>query len=91
MTTTRADISRWFDEAATRNAEAVKGRDSYTHMIVVCDEFDWSDFPVFVGVSENVRDVEKSWNDKDLSHVMEIYDLSLDKETQLNEHRTFNR
>lgn len=39
MATTKADIAQWMEEGKTKGA---------THLIVVCDTFDWEDYPVFV-------------------------------------------
>lgn len=49
MAATRNDIAGWLREARAQGA---------THMIVVCDTFDWDDFPVFVMPDEDVREVE---------------------------------
>lgn len=82
MATTQADISKWFDDGVSRGI--------YSHMIVVCDEFDWEDFPVFVIRGEDPREFEKKYDEGDLTHTMEVYNLSMDKETQLNEYRARN-
>ena len=50
MAATRNDIKRWLAEARAQGA---------THMIVVCDTYDWEDFPVYVRPEEDVREVEK--------------------------------
>lgn len=41
--TTKATISDWYDQAIAAEA---------THMLVVCDQFDWSDYPVNVRVTD---------------------------------------
>ena len=48
--TTQSEIRKWLSER-TSNA---------THMLVVCDTFDWSDFPVFVYEGSNIRDAIKA-------------------------------
>jgi len=48
MGTGRQQISDWFDE----NKE-----EKNTHMIIVCDTFDWDDYPVGVKASEDVREI----------------------------------
>ena len=46
MTTRQADIRDWLKRAP----------DGATHMLVVCDMFDWSDYPVFVtGIRQGVQ------------------------------------
>ena len=77
MSTTRADLSRWFDAGVEQGA---------THMIVVCDTFDWSDYPVYVAKNENVREKAR----ENMQKVMEVYSLTKDKTAQLGEHRAFN-
>lgn len=81
MAATRADISRWFDEAPK----------TATHMIVVCDEFDYGDYPEYIkGDAAKARECVDELNAKDLTRVMEVYRLDLDKETQLNTRLVFN-
>lgn len=76
MAATREDIAQWFMEGQ---------RQSATHMIVVCDTYDWEDYPVYVLLQENVREkVAKQ------GRVMEIYSLSKSLDMQLNEHRAFH-
>jgi len=81
MPTTRDDIRGWFKEGRRKHA---------THMIVVCDTFDYDDYPVYVGKKEDVRAVYARYNGPNMQRVMEVYNLSLDMEKQLTEHRSFN-
>lgn len=71
--TTRAQISNWFD----RGVES-----GYSHMVIVCDTFDYEDFPVFTNHPEEEG---KGY----MQRVMEVYRLSDDKEEQLSEDRCF--
>ena len=59
-------------------------------MIVVCDTYDWEDYPVYVSRRENVREIYSDYNGKEMQRVMEVYSLKKDTESQLNEHRSFN-
>lgn len=79
--TTAEDILGWLNRAKKENA---------THMLVVCDTFDWDDYPVFVSDEENVRDVYEQYHGKDMQKVMEVYNLSLDIHRQLCEFRARN-
>lgn len=81
MAASREDIKKWFKEGKKRGA---------THMIVVCDTFDYEDYPVFVEKDQKVREVFEEYNDKNMQKVMEVYSLSRDIESQLNEHRAFH-
>ena len=59
-------------------------------MIVICDTYDYEDYPKFVKPGQNAREVAQANNGVNMQRVMEVYDLSMDKETQLNEHRAFH-
>ena len=81
MSTTPKIISEWFDRGIQKKA---------THMIIVCDTFDYDDYPVYVTQNENISDREKEYNGKEMQKVMEVYNLSMDKQIQLNQTRAFN-
>lgn len=81
MTTTREDIRNWLKERPSKDT---------THMIVVCDTFDWEDYPVYVSSRENVRGVYSKYNGNDMQKVMEVYSYRKNLESQLNEGRAFN-
>lgn len=68
------DISVWFDEGVEKGA---------THMIVVCDKFDYEDYPCFVMPNEDVRAKEEYYNKASMQRVMEVYDLRASKCEQL--------
>lgn len=80
MAATKSDIRFWLERAD-------KGA---THMIVVCDTYDHEDYPVYVETHQDVRKVEAEFNSKNMQRVMEVYNLKMDIETQLNQHRSFN-
>ena len=80
MAATKSLIQEWFENAPK---EA-------THMIIVCDTFDYDDYPVYVKECEDVRTKESEYRGKSMTQVMEVYNLKMDMETQLNEHRSFN-
>jgi len=75
MAASTSDIRRWFIEGK---------KDGATHMIVVCDSFDWSNYPVYVKAGENPREIASGYNGKDMQKVMEVYNLSMDMDKQLN-------
>lgn len=82
MSTSRDEIRSWLERAKNLGA---------THMIVVCDTFDWEDYPVNVMPGEDVRKREKECQ-RDMQKVMEVYSLTgkYSIEQQLNEGRAFN-
>jgi hypothetical protein len=77
MASSREDISIWFD----RGVEQRK-----THMAVVCDTFDWEDYPVYF----NSTDEAKAWKPGEMQKLMEVYALHLPKADQMAEHRSFH-
>lgn len=81
MATTKQDIAGWFDEGVHKGA---------THMIVVCDEFDYEDSPTYVMPGEDARKRADEEGKKPMQRVMEVYALHLDKWTQLGEPRAFH-
>lgn len=64
MGTTVADLRRWFNEGKAKKA---------THMIVVCDTFDYEDYPTYVKEGENVLEKVAFYRKQEMSKVMEVY------------------
>lgn len=79
MATTRQDISKWFDDGVAKGA---------THLVVICDTFDHEDYPKYADSERHARRIKR--NPGSMQRVMEVYLLSMDKETQLNQERAFN-
>jgi hypothetical protein len=75
MGTSKDDIRIWFKEGTFRGA---------THLIVVCDTYDWEDYPVYVMPEQDVREEESNYDDKNMQKIMEVYNLSMDMEKQIN-------
>ena len=61
-----------------------------THMLVVCDTFDWNDYPVYVTRHQDVREREKYYRDASMQRVMEIYSANHSWEAQMAEDRAFH-
>lgn len=92
MAVTKAGIQSWID---TRPEDA-------THMIVVCDTYDWDDYPVFVGGDgerkfpftrgNNVREAEAEMAASSMQKVMEVYSFTgvHTIEAQMAESRAFH-
>ncbi len=81
MAATKNEIREWFLRGIEQKA---------THLVVVCDTFDYDDYPVFVESNENVKEVESQYDRKNMQKVVEVYNLSMDMESQLNQFRAFN-
>ena len=78
--TTREDIRDWLSCENRRKPH-------HTHMLVVVDTFDYGNYPVF---TDNVSKSITKYNAASMQRIMEVYDLSLDFDEQLNEHRAWN-
>jgi hypothetical protein len=53
-----------------------------SHMIMVCDTFDYEDYPVFVQSDLDVREEVRRMDGKNMQRVMEVYKISLGWEAQ---------
>jgi hypothetical protein len=82
MSTTRELIGEWFDQGL-RTANV-------THMIIVCDTFDYEDYPVYVTSDQSCRTEAEKYNEKNMQKIMEVYDLRMDRDQQLTARRCFN-
>lgn len=80
MGTTKEDIKEWIKRGKEQGA---------THMIVVCDTFDWEDYPVYVMPTEDARKKFANYNGPNMQKVMEVYNLNKDIDYQLKQHRSF--
>lgn len=74
MATTVQMLEDWFDRGVSQGA---------THMIVVCDTFDWSDYPVYVSDGEDARTVAQRYGNESMQRVMEVYDLRKPRDKQM--------
>ena len=77
MAATKQDISEWFNRGVQDKAD---------YMIVVCDTYDWDDYPVYANKSD-VHAKYQEHNGPNMQKVMEVYDLHSDKDEQMNERR----
>lgn len=81
MAATREDIRGWFRAGVASGA---------THLIVVCDTFEWEDYPVYVGGTApgartgDVREIAEEYRGKNMQRVMEVYNLSEAESTQVD-------
>jgi len=80
------DITAWLSDGKIREKELKR---NITHMIVVCDTFDYDDYPVYVSSLENVREVFNEYDGKNMQQVMEVYSYRRDLNEQLRQGRAF--
>jgi len=72
------EISEWFDEGI---------RDEKSFMVITCDTFDHSDYPVYF---DNPIQAKEHWNKPgNMQRNMEFYDLHRDKAEQLSRQRNY--
>jgi hypothetical protein len=69
MSTTIEDIQRWGEVGFSQGN---------AYMVVVCDTFDWEDFPVYVKPGEDLRKEHDKHNGPNMEKVMEVYVLTED-------------
>ena len=77
--TTKKDISRWFDEGVNNK---------YAFMLIICDTFDYEDYPVYTNSAADC--MQRYKNPGEMQRIMEVYNLSDDKNSQLNKRRCIN-
>ena len=81
MTATKNDIERWLEYAKENGA---------THLIVAVDRFDHDNYPVYISPDKKVKEEIKRINNSSMQGIDEIYNMSMDIEKQLIEHRAYN-
>ena len=79
--TTKKQISDWFENGKKEGA---------SYMIVVCDTYDYDEYPFYVYPSESVNECISYCNRSPMQQIMEVYDLNMEKNKQLSEYRSFN-
>ncbi len=79
--TAKEDICNWLARGIEEN---------FQFMFVVCDTFDYEDYPVYAKDAEHFDKEFDHYNGKNMQKIMEIYNLNLDIATQANEFRAWN-
>lgn len=81
MAANRDDIQRWIDKGIADGAK---------WMIVVCDSFDYDDYPVYADSVEEFDEKYDHFNGKNMQRIMEVYDLEMDIPSQMNLRRAWS-
>jgi len=81
MGTTRNDIKNWLEACDT---------ETVSHVLIACDTFDHSDYPVEVKKDEDLQKKIREYQSQSMQKIMEVYDLSMDIEKQIDEDRSWN-
>jgi len=80
--TTKNEIQEWFEECVTGG---------YDYMLVVTDTFDYTVFSVGAFIKDFEEAFEHYNSSKEMLRIMEVYDLHMDMEEQLQEHRAWHK
>ncbi len=89
MAATHNEIANWLTRKITPEWYENPGR-PVTHMLVVCDTFDYEDYPVYVSDQEDVHEVIKKHDGPNMQKVMEVYSYKMDLKAQLATERVWN-
>ena len=81
MSISQTDISAWFDKGVSAKKD---------YLIIVCDTFEWSDYPVFTTKDNFWEKFNTYSNNDNMQRIMEVYDLNKNKIKQLKEPKSFN-
>ncbi len=87
MATSKEEIEGWVKRPST-SGQKDDGR-KVTHVMIVCDSYDYTDYPVYVHEDEDIKEriAEHSMN---MQRVVEVYKMSMDIDKQLREFRARN-
>lgn len=69
MAATREEVENWMEEAKKRKA---------THLISVCDRWNYEDYPVYVLNREDLDETVESYNRKEMQSVNEVITIEYD-------------
>lgn len=73
MSTTKDDIRKWLERGKAQGA---------SHLLVICDTYDWDDYPVFASSEAEAR--VKASTPGPMQKLMEVYKIDGDWDAQLN-------
>jgi hypothetical protein len=83
MSASKHDIRDWLKEAKRLN--------NCTHLVVVLDTYENTNFPVFIFTLDNVVECVKILQDESsMQSVDEVYNMSIDTEQQLSASHVWN-
>jgi hypothetical protein len=68
----------------------LRGKEDYDFMLIVCDTFDYEDYPVFCMESE-YSERFNHYDGKNMQKIMESYNLKMDMEAQLGRSRCMQK
>jgi dCMP deaminase len=81
MATTINEIREWLGRY---------DKSEYSHVLIVCDSFDYEDYPVAVKIGEDIASKIAEYTNKNMQRIMEVYNLSMDIEEQIKSKKVWN-
>lgn len=69
MAASREDVDRWIEEAKKKGA---------THIISVCDTFDWDDYPVYVMPGDDLEKKKAKYSSENMQRINEVITINAD-------------
>jgi len=79
---TKSNLIKWFQKGV---------RNNQSHMIVVCDTYNYDDRPIYTNSLEEFKEeYKKVISSHGNETIMEVYDLKVDIDFQINEDRAFH-
>jgi len=67
MTLTRKEKEEWISQAGSMRT---------SFLIIVCDTFDWDDYPVYVMPGQDIKERFDHFNNKNMQKIIEIFEFS---------------
>ena len=68
-------MSEMTDNQKRWKKQALNEKGNITHVLDVCDSWDYSHYPVFVKDTESVSEVQDKYNGKDMQSVYGTYEI----------------
>lgn len=68
MAASKEQIEKWVREGTSKLG--------VTHVLIVCDTYDWEDYPVYVEKGQDVHTQAKYNNGPNMTKLMEVYSLT---------------
>jgi hypothetical protein len=81
--TTQHEIETWLNGARAADPTA-------THLIVVCDTFDYEDYPVVVNAGHDIRERIEQIEAAEMQRITEVYNLQEPIAPQMAQRRAWN-
>ena len=75
MAATQEDVQDWIDTAKLHNKRTKSKRERITHIISVCDRFNYEDYPVYVKVKDDLEEKKAYFDGKRMQTINEVIEI----------------